>query len=119
MLDWGCRTTFHDGSQWGAFPHDTHHYHVIAHRCGYGDDILRYAQEHEVCHLVAEEWLWDRPSRVLWALAHGDEIAPHDAACEEAVTMTVQRWLRANERPIIGGVDWDGLKRYMLEKLGE
>jgi hypothetical protein len=27
---------------------------------------------------------------------------------------TFQRWLRANERPILGGVDWDDLKRDAL-----
>jgi hypothetical protein len=30
---------------------------------------------------------------------------------------TFQRWLRANERPICSGLDWDGLKRDALDLL--
>jgi hypothetical protein len=115
----GCVTTYDDGSSYGAHPHDTHHYHVIAHRCGYGDDILAYAREHEACHHIVSEWIMGRPSQVLWPLAHGYDPDPADAVQEEALTMTFQRWLRANERPIIGGVDWDGLKARALASLDE
>ena len=107
----GALTTYGDGSSYGAQPHDTHHYHVIAHRCGYGDDILAYCREHEVCHHIVAEHILGRESQVLWPLAHGYEPDQADAIAEEALTMTFQRWLRAGERPIIGGdVDWAGLK---------
>lgn len=113
----GALTIFDDGTSYGAQPHDTPHYHVIAHRCGYGDDLLRYAREHEVCHLIVErEFLDGRPS-VLRELADGWPAHPDDAAMEEAMVMTLQRWLRANERPIIGGVEWDRIKRDALALL--
>lgn len=37
-----------------AHPHHTPHYHVIAHRCGYGDDVMAYCREHEFCHNFVE-----------------------------------------------------------------
>jgi hypothetical protein len=114
----GCVTTFADGASWGALPHDTPHYHVIAHRCGYGDDLLSYCREHEICHLVVEECLHDRPSRILWGLAHGEPIGPAEAAYEEMAAQTLQRFIRAAERPIIGGIDWDGIRDFALTKLG-
>jgi hypothetical protein len=113
----GCYSTFTDGSSYGALPHDSHHYHVIAHRCGYGDDILAYAREHEVFHHIVGEHFYGGVSPVLWALAHGREISAEEAALEEAMVMTLQRWVRAGERPIIGGLDWDGLKASALDLL--
>lgn len=113
----GAFTSYADGTSYAAQPHDTHHYAVIAHRCGYGDDILAYAREHEACHHIAAEWICGWTSKVLWPLAHGREPDPYDAISEEALTMTFQRWLRANERPIIGGVNWDGLKGRALALL--
>lgn len=114
----GCVTHYPDGTSYGAHPHVTHHYHVVSHRCGYGDDILRYAREHEACHHIVSEWIAGRRSDVLWPLAHGYEPDPAEAVFEEAMTMTLQRWLRASERPIIGGVDWCDIKRRALEVLG-
>jgi hypothetical protein len=108
--DVGCETRYDDGTAFGAHPHDTHHYHVIAHRLGYGDDILSYAREHEVCHHLVGETFFGGPSPVVWALAHGQQVDPSAAALEEAMVMAVQRWVRANERPIIGGVDWNALR---------
>jgi hypothetical protein len=115
--DGGAFTRYDDGSSYAAHPHDTHHYHVIAHRCGYGDDILRYAREHEVCHHIVSEWIGGYTSKVLWPLAHGRDPDPVEAIMEEAMAMTFQRWLRANERPIIGGVLWDDLKARALALL--
>jgi len=115
----GCVSHFRDGTFWGAQPHpENPHYHVISHRLGYGDDLLTYAREHEVCHHLVEEFLYDRPSRVIWSLAHGDELSPSGAAYEEMAAMALQRFLRAGERPIVAGVDWDELLALAQHKLG-
>jgi hypothetical protein len=109
----GAVTRFPDGSIYGAFPHDEPHYHAVAHRLGYEGDILKYAQEHELAHhLIAEEFGSHSP--VLWALAHGEEPPRVFAAAEEALAMILQRYARANEVPLIEGIDWDGLKCRLL-----
>ena len=113
----GCVTHFRDGSMVGSHDHDTHHYAVIAHRTGYGDDTARYCLEHDVCHLLIEEALYGRPSRILWGLAHGEPVPAFDAVYEEFAAQGLQRFVRANERPIIGGVDWDALKARTLAVL--
>ena len=110
-------TVFHDGAECPATAHQTPHYYVIAHRLGYGDDIWAYCFEHEVAHAFVEQELHRRPSRVLWALAHGGMLKGTEAAYEEIAAQTLQRWIRANERPILSGVDWDGLKARALELL--
>lgn len=106
--DTGCITYFHDGTKIKSFPHDIPHYYVIAHRCGYGDDLLAYCREHDFLHSFCEDYFYDRPSRVLLALARGEEDTK--SQYEEVMVQTCQRWIRANERPIIGGVDWDKFK---------
>lgn len=113
----GCASRYPDGTSYGAHPHNTAHYHVISHRCGYGDDILAYCREHEVAHHIVSEWIVGHPSHVIWSLAHGDE--PHHGVgtIEEMAAQQFQRWLRANELPIIGGVDWGGLKQRALALL--
>lgn len=125
----GCYSTFTDGTHWGAQPHATPHYDEIARRCGYfrrerrrrQETIAHYERdvaapartaycvEHEVFHHVVGEVFYGGPSPVLWQLAHGLDVDPMQAALEEAMVMTLQRWVRAGERPIIGGVDWDYL----------
>ena len=126
----GALSTFADGTSFGAQPHDTPHYDQIAERCGYGlglgwgddtrraDGRLRYCREHEVFHHLAGEVFYGGASPVLWLLAHGREPDTAAAALEEAMVMTLQRWVRAGERPIIGGVDWDDLKARALALLG-
>ena len=106
----GCITLFEDGSEASSIPHNTPHYHVVAHRLGYGDNLLAYCFEHEFCHSFVEERLHDRPSQVLWAVAHGQTLSGPTSAYEEIAAQVFQRWLRANERPILSGVDWDKLK---------
>lgn len=109
---------FQDGTFIDSIPHDTHHYHVIAHRLGYGDDIMAYSREHDVCHAIMAEWFGDVPSPIFWAMAHGE---PHDHwgdVYEELAVMALQRFVRANERPIVADVDWDALKARALEVLG-
>jgi hypothetical protein len=109
----GAVTHFPDGSTYGALPHDEPHYHAIAHRLGYAGYILLYCQEHELAHhLIAEEFGSHSP--VIWALAHGEEPARMIAAAEEALAMVLQRYARANEVPLISGIDWDGLKCRLL-----
>lgn len=114
FTDWGAVTRFPDGSECPSAPHDTHHYHVIAHRCGYGDDILRYCQEHDLAHALIEQEVHNRPSFVLQSLAHGHTPAAELCLYEELAAQTLQRWARTNERPIIGGIDWDALSRQFV-----
>jgi hypothetical protein len=116
--DTGCRTTFEDGAQTDSWPHDTAHYHVVAHRCGYGDDILAYCREHDACHVLLARRLMDMHSPVLWAQAHGEPVAPGLAAIEELTVQSFQAWLRASQRPIVGEIDWDGLRSEALALLG-
>jgi hypothetical protein len=119
FTDWGCKTVFLDGTEADAIPHDTHHYHVVSHRLGYGDDVLAYCQEHELAHSFIEEKLHNRPSRVLWGVAHGSMLSGPAATYEELVAQQFQRWVRASERPISSGVDWDGLRRAWEEILSQ
>ena len=117
-MDYGCVTYFADGSEASAWPSwEDNHYRVIAHRTGYGDNLLDYCREHDFCHALVEEVLHDRASRVLWALAHGQTLSGPESAYEEFAAQALQRWIRANERPIIAGVDWDGIKLEALSLL--
>jgi hypothetical protein len=114
---WGVRVLFPDGVHADGAPHDTAHYRVIAHRLGYGDDIMAYAREHDFCHAYVEQELHRRPSRVLRGVAVGKYAPTADAVYEEIMAQTLQRWLRTNERPIVSGCDWDALRRGALELL--
>lgn len=113
----GCRTVFHDGASCDAAPHTTHHYHVIAHRCGYSDDVMRYCIEHEFFHEFACEKLCGRTSDVLWSLAHGRLALRDVVIMEELTAQAFQRWVRANERPIVSGGRWDAWKDEAIELL--
>lgn len=118
--DYGCWTAFRDGAGFGAYPHpEDHHYRVVAHRLGYGDDVLAYCVEHEFAHSFVAERLMGRTSQVVWALAHGEMLSGPEAAYEEIVAQTFQRWLRANEQPIVAGVPWHALKAEALSLLAE
>lgn len=116
---WGAESDYDVGTPVGAWPHDTHHYHVISHRCGYGDDILAYCREHELFHHFLADRVLRSRSHVIWSLANELEPAPQLAIPEEALVQTFQRWVRANERPIIGGADWDALKADALNLTAE
>lgn len=117
FTDYGAVTRFPDGTEIGAHPHANAHYHVVSHRMGHGDDILAFCRVHELCHSLVEERLHDRPSRVLWALAHGSTLSGRDAAYEEIAAQTLHRWIVSHERPIIGGVRWDEIKADALGML--
>lgn len=116
LHDWGITTHFPDNTYLNATPHDTHHYHVIAHRCGYTDDIVRYCQEHEFFHIFVSTYVLYRDS-ILHTLALGFIPARSQAVGEELLTQTMQRWVRANEEPIISDVDWYSLRTRALELL--
>ena len=129
FTDAGCVSTFPTGASYGAHPHDTTHYNEIAARCGYLDramdgtpDLLGrarldYCREHDVLHHIVGEEIYGGRSLVLWPLANGAEPEPIAALHEEALVALLQRWVRAGERPIIGGVDWDALRARALEVL--
>lgn len=113
-IEWterGALTTFPDGGSTEAFPHpEQPHYHVIAHRCGYGDNLLAYCREHELAHIVVAEELCGGASPVLLAQSSGFDLAPGEDVLEELAAQALQRFVRANERPIVGGVEWDRLR---------
>ena len=118
--DYGSLTTFEDGKSIASIPHyQDHHYHVIAHRTGYEDDLHTYCVEHDFAHLFVMEKLHGIPSPILWALAHGEKIPENAQVFEELASQTFQRYLRANEQPIIGGVPWPELKQEALALLGQ
>jgi hypothetical protein len=105
------RNVFPDGREWNAYPHpEQPHYYVIAHRCGYGDDLWAYAWEHEFAHSFVCERLGDEPSYVLSCMVDGIEPDRYKVLQEEALVQTFQRWIRASERPIIEGASWSHLK---------
>lgn len=109
--DYGCVTFFEDGSEASAWPSWADpHYRVIAHRTGYGDDLLGYCREHDFCHSLIEQEIYKRPSRVLWAMAHGTQLPGPESAYEELAAQALQRFFRAGERPIVSGIDWDGIR---------
>ena len=66
---------------------------------------------------MVEQELHDRPSRVIWALAHGTVLSGPESSYEELAAQALQRFLRAGERPIISGIDWDGIKEKALDLL--
>jgi hypothetical protein len=116
--DFGCTVRMNDGGEdVSAWPHQTADYNLIAHRCGYGYDILAYCREHEFCHLFVEQEFHRRPSFILHSLANGYVPSGREAAYEELMAQSFQRFLRANERPMIGGVKWDDLKARALHML--
>lgn len=114
---WGCATDFPDGTNLESFPHEIPHYYVIAHRCGYGDDLLDYCREHDFFHAFCEEYFHNRASPVLWGLAHQMDV--EDSTYEELLVQSCQRWVRGNERPIIGNIDWDDFKKQSIGLLKE
>lgn len=114
----GCDATVRDLGDTivHACPHpNDHNYYVISHRCGYEGRIMDYCREHELAHAVVAEFMTDMPSYVLYNLAcKNDKPDMYKVACEEMMAQALQRFARANERPIIGGVDWQGMKDLFL-----
>lgn len=111
---WKVIVRFPDGEECHALPNMNAHYHVISHRCGYNDDVAAYCFEHEVAHAYVAQFLWGRKSDVLWALAQGRMLKGPEAAPEEILAQTLQRFARANEQPIVGGVNWFAMREGFL-----
>jgi hypothetical protein len=105
----GAVSRFRDGSQWPAHAHLSPHYHYLAYRYGHDGDVVAYCRTHELCHHLLCE-AFGSHSLVLWALAHGEKPTPMIAAAEEALAMTLHRYVTLGEPPLIEGVDWAGLK---------
>jgi hypothetical protein len=72
---------------------------------------MRFAFEHDFCHMLVWDALMDAPSGVLHGLATDQPLPAEVAAVEELVVQSFQRYLRAAEQPIVQGVDW-GVLRY-------
>lgn len=72
---------------------DDEGYRKQAHDLGYGDDLLRMCQDHEVLHSVAAELLHQAPSEVLWRWAHEDH-SKKGLTSEEQLVLRLQRELR-------------------------
>lgn len=118
FTDWGCITRFQDGAEAPSVPHpDDPHYREITRRCGYGDDVMAYAREHDAIHSFLIERVKGKPSPVIWAAAHPPVLSGADSFEEEMAVQGFQAWLRADVEPIIAGVNWHGLKREALELL--
>lgn len=110
----GALTQFHDGTQWGAHPHDQPHYWHLAFAYGHEGDVFAYCQHHELAHHVVAEGFGSH-SLVLWALAHGEEPTPMIAAAEEALAMNLHRYSLTGQPPFVAGADWPALKQRFLE----
>jgi hypothetical protein len=88
-------TQFPSGQGWGAVPSDDPSYRALAARLGYGDDILAYCLEHDFLHSFLEQEVFQRPSPILYALAH--DVPPPPTTCyEEALVQLFQGFLRNN-----------------------
>jgi hypothetical protein len=105
-------TAKHETSAW-PHPEDPH-YAVIAHRCGYRDDLLGYCREHELAHILVSQEIRGTPSYVIDAQALGVEPDLGMAIPEEFAAQALQRFARANEEPIIAGFDWNALRALFL-----
>src|SRR3954468_21345368 len=77
-IEWtqdGAATTFDGDIRCPSTPHDTHHYHVIAHRCGCGDDVRQYCRDHELAHVILSEWFQQcAPASLLETSVHGNAL---------------------------------------------
>jgi hypothetical protein len=119
FLEWGAVTRFPDGAEVPAIPHDTHSYHVIADRLGYGTDVLAYCQHHEFCHHLFCQEVMNEPSYVLKTIANGGRPHKSKSVPEEICAQALQGWIMAGIRPIVGQVDWDGLRQTALRLLDD
>lgn len=116
----GVVVTFDTGEECVGVPHDTHHYHVVSHRLGYGGDVMRYCREHELAHVVLAQELHQGPPLALLDTArYGAAVDQGLAVMEECTAQALQRWVRASELPIIGDCDWVDLRDKFLACVAE
>lgn len=113
--DYGALSIFPDGKECGAWPHpDDADYCLLADRLGYDRDVMAFCREHELAHHMVEQHIHDRPSQVLRAVADGNPLSWPQAAYEEIAAQALQALARKNERPIIGGFDWQAMRAEFL-----
>lgn len=115
--DYGARVVFPGGKECSAWAHlHDPNYHVIAHRCGYAYDLMRYCREHELAHAIVGQQFYDGHSIVLWSQANGRAV-PHKGAAmvEEICAQSLQRWVRTNEYPILAELDWEALRKFFVQ----
>lgn len=107
------------GEGWGAIPGHDSTYHNLAKRLGYGGDIVRYCLEHDFLHSFIEQEVFNRPSPILWNLAHGRD-PPENTVYEEALVQMFQGFLRSNwEMTAVGpGIDWWAIREKAWLLLG-
>lgn len=86
---YGCITRFSDGSETGNWPWPDAAYLRLVQDCGHIDP-LEYCREHDLCHSFLAEKMFDRPSPILWASAHGKLV---DGDYEEKLVYYFQRFV--------------------------
>lgn len=105
---WGCRTRFADGSESSNWPLGDDAFVRLAAACG--SDALTYVREHDLCHSLLAERMFDRPSRTLWAAAHGTKSIESD--WEEKMVYYFQRFVHGKARA--PDLDWCEWKQQVL-----
>ena len=83
-------TRFPDGTEAHACPHDTPEYHAHALEKTGLDDVMRYAWQHDLMHVICAE-MAGHVSPVLWRLAHGLEPNTPECEAEEVEAQKLQR----------------------------
>lgn len=115
-IEVGSQTYFPNGLICPSAPHDTEHYHIIAQRCGCGDDVRMYCRDHELAHIILSEVFQQHaPRALLETMQYGRALDWGSNIMEECTAHVLQRWVRCGERPIIGNCDWDALRKKFLE----
>lgn len=85
-------TTFADGTEAHACPHDTADYREHSRRSGAGDDVDRYCLEHDLAHVWFGEHVVGGESPVLRHVASGSEFPTEQLDAEEEITKLLQRY---------------------------
>lgn len=117
-IEWteqGSQTSFDNGLTCQSVPHETEHYHIIARRCGCGDDVRMYCRDHELAHVLLSQVFQEHaPRALLETTQYGHALNWGENIMEECTAHVIQRWVRCGERPIIGNCDWDSLRAAFL-----
>ncbi len=122
-------TLYFDGTKVPAAPSGTQEQAHTARSLGYGDDVPRMVQEHEVLHTLLAE-ARDLPvSPVLWDVAHGVRVEGRrleEHYQEEREVLALQRYLNTGDRNQDPGgvlsaldfeIDLDAVRERALELL--